>query len=218
MEPGLDRCLKVACFRLYIVLSVSDLLLNLKQLNQNKYLSLLTSTVCLFWFAGNTFKLWRPVSMSLVPFTPVRNLTRRYAHQGKCWLVLLDFSLVIGKTKEHCFKETCCGELPCTWMFVTSCLHPYIHPFFVGMGNIGCYFISQGLARADVSLHLICHRFYAGCLSLWNPFIWACDSLSLGFYLLIGECILVYVGHINPCIFVISLNKWASHSLWECDA
>lgn len=48
MEPGLDRCLKVAFFRLYIVLSVSDLLLNLKQLNQNKYLSFLTSTVCLF--------------------------------------------------------------------------------------------------------------------------------------------------------------------------
>lgn len=47
MEPGLD-VLKVAFFRLYIVLSVSDLLLNLKQLNQNKYLSFLTSTVCLF--------------------------------------------------------------------------------------------------------------------------------------------------------------------------
>lgn len=42
------RCLKVAYFGLYIVLSVSDLLLNLKQLNQNKYLSFLTSTVCLF--------------------------------------------------------------------------------------------------------------------------------------------------------------------------
>lgn len=116
-----------------------------------------------------------------------------------------------------CYLITVILHLQCTYAVMHIIILIYCYHIRLIEGTLDCPVISQGVATANRSAHLIWHRFYTRCLSWHNPPIYPGSGPAWAIYASLWptrtgfhHINLVIFNHIYPLLFNFQNINW-----WE---